>query len=155
MNLQSTEVCLLHSMTLSLSLFGIFRCLIFRLLLELTVSTRIIKDSQKILPRGNSVFQSFMGYGLILRIDSCYVSPSHLISFHLISSHFMPSHLHPSHLMGLYDPFHPSSPTPILSAIVTMTPSTPLTAPLTHPPSTIPFPLVTFSARRPFADPDH
>lgn len=67
----------------------------------------------------------------------------------------MPSHLHPSHRMGLCDPFHPPSPTPIPLAIVTMTPSTPLTAPLTHPPSTIPFSLVTFSARRPFADPDH
>jgi hypothetical protein len=42
---------------------------------ELTFSTPIIKDSQKILPRGNSVSQSFMGYGLIPRIGSCYVSP--------------------------------------------------------------------------------
>jgi hypothetical protein len=42
----------------------------------LILSTPIIKDSQKILPRGNSVFRWFMGYGLILPIGSCYVSSS-------------------------------------------------------------------------------
>jgi len=42
---------------------------------SLTFSTPIIKDSQKTSLRGNLVSQSFMGYGLIPRIGSCYVSP--------------------------------------------------------------------------------
>jgi hypothetical protein len=41
---------------------------------SLILSTPTTKGSQKILPRGNSVFRWFMGYGLILPIDSCYVS---------------------------------------------------------------------------------
>lgn len=90
MNLQSTEVRLLHFITLSV-LFWIFSLPDLAFLSELIFSTQIIKDSQKILPRGNLVFQSFMGYGLILRIDSCYVSHSHFISF--TSSHLIWCHL--------------------------------------------------------------